>query len=50
MTKEIGLDTLMYEYGNNYNSEGSTCNYLMFILGGPSHLYHSPFNQIQEHT
>ena len=34
MTKEIGLATLVYDYGNN--SEGPTCNYLMFILGGPS--------------
>ena len=26
--------TCVYEYGNN--SEGPTCNYVMFILGGPS--------------
>ena len=40
MTKDVkseGLATLMYECGNN--SEGPTCNYLMFILRGPSHLH-----------
>ena len=39
MTKDVksGLSTLMYKYGNN--SEGPTCNYVTFILGGHSHVY-----------